>query len=168
MPTTTPKTVKKFKRMSKERVITINVFGFIGGFVFSWTPYAFVSMWCAFKDFNDIPPLLHSYLAVFAKSSMVWAPLLFLSASQNMIDNLRQTFRLLKSSQSSCSANGRSRTYRSRSNTQFGKQNIFCTDLDYINNSYESQNVIQREKRSEEFHLYEKRINKEGLQETFV
>ena len=168
MPTTTPKTVKKFKRMSKERVITINVFGFIGGFVFSWTPYAFVSMWCAFKDCNDISPLLHSYLAIFAKSSMVWAPVLFLFASQNMIVNLRQSFRLCNSSQNSCSANGRSRTNRSHSNTQFGKETIPRTDLDITSDLYESHNVIQREKSSEEFHLYGKRINKDGLQETFV
>jgi len=125
-------------------------------------------MWCAFNDCDDIPPLLHSYLAVFAKSSMVWAPVLFLFASQNMIVNLRQTFRLLKSSQSSCSANGWSRTKRSCSNTQFGKENIFCTDLDNINNSYESHNFIQREKISEEFHLYGKIINIDGLQETVV
>ncbi len=156
------------RKTSNEIRLTINVIAFIIGFVFSWTPYAFVSMWCAFKDCNDIPPLFHSYLAVFAKSSMVWAPLLFVSASQNMIDNLRQTFRLLKSSQSSCSANGRSRTNRSRSNTQFGKENIPRTDLDNTSDLYESHNGIQREKSSEEFHLYGKIINIDGLQETVV
>jgi len=77
-PSTSSVDKRKFKRMSKEKVVTINMFGFITGFAFSWTPYAFVSMWCWLKGCNDIPPMFHSLLAIFAKSSMVWSPLLFI------------------------------------------------------------------------------------------
>jgi hypothetical protein len=148
--------------------LTINVIALISGFVFSWTPYAFVSMWCAFKDCNDIPPLLHSYLAIFAKSSMVWAPVLFLFANKNMIINMTQSFKVSRSSQSSCSANRLSRVTRFHYSSYIGKETIPRTDLDNTSDLYESHNVIQRVKSSEEFHLYGKRINKYGLQETFV
>jgi len=156
------------RKRSNEIKLTFNVIALISGFVFSWTPYAFVSMWCAFKDCNDIPPLLHSYLAIFAKSSMIWAPVLFLFANQNMILNLRKSFRISRNSQRNCSVNRRFGSTRFHSSSNTGKETFPHTDLDNINNSYESHNVIQREKSSEEFHLYGKRINKDGLQETFV
>ncbi len=69
----------------------MNVVISVGGFVFSWTPYAVVAMWCAFKNCDDISPLFQTLMANFAKSSMVWTPALFLFASQKMILNVRES-----------------------------------------------------------------------------
>ena len=53
-----------------------------GGFIFTWTPYAITLFVSAFqgKDYA-IPPLVTFYCACFAKSSVIWIPLLYISTS---------------------------------------------------------------------------------------
>ncbi len=92
MPKFTPKSVQEYekkRKIAEERRLTVNVFVFVLGFALAWSPYAFVSMWSAFKNFNDIPPLFHTSLAIFGKSCMVWAPMLFIFANQNIMNKLR-------------------------------------------------------------------------------
>lgn len=53
-----------------------------GGFIFTWSPYAIALFVSAFrgKDFA-IPPLITFYCACFAKSSVIWIPLLYIGTS---------------------------------------------------------------------------------------
>ncbi len=52
------------------------------GFIFTWTPYAITLFVSAFrgKDYA-IPPLITFYCACFAKSSVIWIPLLYIGTS---------------------------------------------------------------------------------------
>ncbi len=87
MPKLVPKNANekgKQKKIAQEIRLTLNIFLFVLGFGLAWSPYAFVSMWSAFKNYHDIPPLFHTYLAIFGKSCMVWAPMLFIFGNRNI------------------------------------------------------------------------------------
>ncbi len=83
---------EKFKCMSNERLVTVNMFAFISGFAVMWIPYAVVSMWCTFGEFSDIPPLLQSLSSLFAKLSMVWSPVIFLIGYSRFRKNLDSNY----------------------------------------------------------------------------
>ncbi|MEQ2228165.1 hypothetical protein ILYODFUR_006097 [Ilyodon furcidens] len=53
------------------------------GFFAAWSPYAIVSMWAAFGDFEDIPPLAFAMPAMFAKSSTIYNPIIYLMLRPN-------------------------------------------------------------------------------------
>ncbi|XP_056620959.1 opsin 7, group member a [Triplophysa dalaica] len=53
------------------------------GFFSAWSPYAFVSMWAAFGHFDDIPPMAFAIPAMFAKSSTLFNPLIYLLLKPN-------------------------------------------------------------------------------------
>ncbi|XP_031431157.1 opsin 7, group member a isoform X2 [Clupea harengus] len=53
------------------------------GFLVAWSPYAVVSMWAAFGHFEDIPPLAFAVPALFAKSSPLYNPLVYLLLKPN-------------------------------------------------------------------------------------
>ncbi|KAL2097265.1 hypothetical protein ACEWY4_006472 [Coilia grayii] len=55
------------------------------GFFTAWSPYAVVSMWAAFGHLDSIPPLAFALPAMFAKSSTIYNPLVYML--------LRPTFR---------------------------------------------------------------------------
>ncbi|XP_063076056.1 opsin-5-like [Engraulis encrasicolus] len=55
------------------------------GFFAAWSPYAVVSMWAAFGHLDNIPPLAFAVPAMFAKSSTIYNPLVYML--------LRPTFR---------------------------------------------------------------------------
>ena len=52
------------------------------GFLFTWTPYAVNFFVSAFqgKDY-DIPPMATFFSACFAKTSVIWIPLFYISTS---------------------------------------------------------------------------------------
>jgi hypothetical protein len=52
------------------------------GFIFTWTPYAVTFFVSAFqgKDYA-LPPLATFFCACFAKSSVIWIPLLYIGTS---------------------------------------------------------------------------------------
>ncbi|XP_058491273.1 opsin 7, group member a [Solea solea] len=54
-------------------------------FFAAWSPYAVVSMWAAFGHIDNIPPLAFAMPAMFAKSSTIYNPIIYLM--------LRPTFR---------------------------------------------------------------------------
>ena len=66
------------KRMSIQKNITTRNVILIGCFVISWTPYAIVAMIIVFIDTNSISPLLALIPSIFAKSSFLWSPLIFI------------------------------------------------------------------------------------------
>ncbi|XP_052449282.1 opsin 7, group member b [Carassius gibelio] len=48
------------------------------GFLMAWSPYAVVSMWAAFTDPDLVPPIAFALAAMFAKSSTLYNPMVYL------------------------------------------------------------------------------------------
>lgn len=53
------------------------------GFFAAWSPYAVVSMWAAFGHIDNIPPLAFAMPAMFAKSSTIYNPIIYLTLRPN-------------------------------------------------------------------------------------
>uniref|UniRef100_A0AAV2M046 G-protein coupled receptors family 1 profile domain-containing protein n=1 Tax=Knipowitschia caucasica TaxID=637954 RepID=A0AAV2M046_KNICA len=53
------------------------------GFLTAWTPYAVVAMWAAFGDALLVPPTAFALAALFAKSSTIYNPLVYLLCKPN-------------------------------------------------------------------------------------
>ncbi|XP_024128954.1 opsin 7, group member a isoform X3 [Oryzias melastigma] len=53
------------------------------GFFAAWSPYALVSMWAAFGQIENIPPLAFAMPAMFAKSSTIYNPIIYLLLRPN-------------------------------------------------------------------------------------
>ncbi|XP_030631698.1 opsin-5-like [Chanos chanos] len=53
------------------------------GFFSAWSPYAVVSMWAAFGHIENIPPLAFAMPAMFAKSSTIYNPIVYLLLRPN-------------------------------------------------------------------------------------
>lgn len=53
------------------------------GFLGAWTPYAAVAMWAAFGDATQVPPAAFALAAVFAKSSTIYNPIVYLLCKPN-------------------------------------------------------------------------------------
>ncbi|KAM9720271.1 opsin 7, group member a [Menidia menidia] len=54
------------------------------GFFAAWSPYAIVSMWAAFGRIENIPPLAFAMPAMFAKSSTIYNPVVYLMLRPNI------------------------------------------------------------------------------------
>ncbi|XP_043080159.1 opsin 7, group member b isoform X2 [Puntigrus tetrazona] len=48
------------------------------GFLMAWSPYAVVSMWAAFTEPDLVPPIAFAMAAMFAKSSTLYNPMVYL------------------------------------------------------------------------------------------
>ncbi|NP_001303878.1 opsin 7, group member b [Danio rerio] len=48
------------------------------GFLMAWSPYAVVSMWAAFTEPDLVPPIAFALAAMFAKSSTLYNPMVYL------------------------------------------------------------------------------------------
>ncbi|XP_073347599.1 opsin 7, group member a [Pagrus major] len=53
------------------------------GFFAAWSPYAVVSMWASFGQIENIPPLAFAMPAMFAKSSTIYNPIIYLMLRPN-------------------------------------------------------------------------------------
>ncbi|XP_075875856.1 opsin 7, group member a [Nelusetta ayraudi] len=53
-------------------------------FFAAWSPYAVVSMWAAFGHIDNIPPLAFAMPAMFAKSSTIYNPIIYLTLRPNI------------------------------------------------------------------------------------
>ncbi|KAJ8408095.1 hypothetical protein AAFF_G00263230 [Aldrovandia affinis] len=53
------------------------------GFLVAWSPYAVVAMWAAFGDFARVPPMSFALAAIFAKSSTLYNPMVYLVFKPN-------------------------------------------------------------------------------------
>ncbi|KAM9458420.1 opsin-5-like isoform 1-T1 [Salvelinus alpinus] len=78
------------------------------GFFAAWSPYAVVSMWAVFGHMDNIPPLAFAVPAMFAKSSTIYNPMIYLLLRPNFrrvmyrdLVSLRRAF--LKGCLCSCS-----------------------------------------------------------------
>ncbi|CAF2550806.1 unnamed protein product [Rotaria sp. Silwood2] len=54
------------------------------GYLLAWTPYAIMSFICAFIDDEFFPPILGTIPALFAKTSVVWNPLIYVARNGNI------------------------------------------------------------------------------------
>uniref|UniRef100_A0A8C4X7R6 Opsin 7, group member b n=1 Tax=Erpetoichthys calabaricus TaxID=27687 RepID=A0A8C4X7R6_ERPCA len=53
------------------------------GFLTAWSPYAIVSMWAAFGDSQHVPSVAFAMAAIFAKSSTIYNPIIYLLFKPN-------------------------------------------------------------------------------------
>ena len=53
------------------------------GFPMAWSPYAIVSMWAAFGNPEKVPPMAFALAAMFAKSSTLYNPVIYLAFKPN-------------------------------------------------------------------------------------
>ncbi|GAA6234024.1 opsin-5-like [Lates japonicus] len=60
------------------------------GFFAAWSPYAVVSMWAAFGQIESIPPLAFAMPAMFAKSSTIYNPIVYLMLRPNFRRMMRR------------------------------------------------------------------------------
>ncbi|XP_017553679.1 opsin 7, group member b isoform X1 [Pygocentrus nattereri] len=58
------------------------------GFLVAWSPYAAVSMWAAFVNPNMVPPVAFAFAAIFAKSSTLYNPMVYLGFKPNFRKSL--------------------------------------------------------------------------------
>lgn len=54
------------------------------GFFAAWSPYAVISMWAAFGQVENIPPLAFALPAMFAKSSTIYNPIINITLRPNI------------------------------------------------------------------------------------
>ncbi|CAF0904783.1 unnamed protein product [Rotaria sp. Silwood1] len=75
-------TVFTRKRIEMEQRIVKSIIITTLGFIFTWTPYAVALFISAFRGkYYAMPPLITFISACFAKSSVIWTPLLFIGTS---------------------------------------------------------------------------------------
>ncbi|KAM3838027.1 opsin-5-like [Diretmus argenteus] len=53
------------------------------GFLGAWSPYAVVAMWAGFGDATQVPPAAFALAAIFAKSSTIYNPMVYLLFKPN-------------------------------------------------------------------------------------
>ncbi|XP_028309328.1 opsin 7, group member d [Gouania willdenowi] len=58
------------------------------GFLGAWSPYAVVAMWAAFGDASRVPPSAFAIAAIFAKTSTIYNPMVYLLCKPNFRDCL--------------------------------------------------------------------------------
>lgn len=64
-------------------------------FFAAWSPYAVVSMWAAFGHIENIPPLAFAMPAMFAKSSTIYNPIIYLMLRPNFRRVMRRDLGIL-------------------------------------------------------------------------
>ncbi|XP_051943800.1 opsin-5-like [Hippocampus zosterae] len=70
--------------MSRIQIVIIKLSMAVSiGFFVAWTPYALVSMWASFGNIKDIPPVAFAIPAMFAKSSTIYNPIVYLAIRPN-------------------------------------------------------------------------------------
>ncbi|XP_074753837.1 opsin-5-like [Athene noctua] len=84
-------------RMSNLQAITVKLSVAVCiGFLAAWSPYAIISMWAAFGSIDKIPPLAFAVPAVFAKSSTLYNPVIYLLLKPNFRNTIAKDFTVLQ------------------------------------------------------------------------
>uniref|UniRef100_A0A8C6T8B8 Opsin 7, group member b n=1 Tax=Neogobius melanostomus TaxID=47308 RepID=A0A8C6T8B8_9GOBI len=73
------------------------------GFLTAWSPYAVVSMWAAFGNPATVPPMAFALAAIFAKSSTLYNPIVYLLFKPNFRKSLCRDVAQCKSMFCGCS-----------------------------------------------------------------
>ncbi|XP_057213151.1 opsin 7, group member c [Triplophysa rosa] len=66
------------------------------GFLTAWSPYAVVAMWAAFSANEQVPPTAFALAAIFAKSSTICNPMVYLLFKPNFRKSLSQDTRSIR------------------------------------------------------------------------
>ncbi|KAG8002482.1 Visual pigment-like receptor peropsin [Nibea albiflora] len=66
------------------------------GFLGAWSPYAVVAMWAAFGDATKVPPHVFALAAIFAKSSTIYNPMVYLLCKPNFRECLYRDTSMLR------------------------------------------------------------------------
>ncbi|XP_010281476.1 PREDICTED: melanopsin-like [Phaethon lepturus] len=66
------------------------------GFFAAWSPYAIIAMWAAFGSIDKIPPFAFAVPAVFAKSSTLYNPVIYLLLKPNFRNTIAKDFTVLQ------------------------------------------------------------------------
>ncbi|XP_068569011.1 opsin-5-like [Cebidichthys violaceus] len=72
------------------------------GFLTAWSPYAVVSMWAAFGNPTDVPPMAFALAAIFAKSSTLYNPIVYLVFKPNFRKSLCRDVALCRTTFCGC------------------------------------------------------------------
>ncbi|XP_061590844.1 LOW QUALITY PROTEIN: opsin 7, group member b [Cololabis saira] len=72
------------------------------GFLTAWSPYAIVSMWAAFGNPANVPPMAFALAAIFAKSSTLYNPIVYLVFKPNFRKSLCGDVALCRSTLCGC------------------------------------------------------------------
>ncbi|KAK1898714.1 Opsin-5 [Dissostichus eleginoides] len=72
------------------------------GFLTAWSPYAIVAMWAAFGDALEVPAIAFAWAAIFAKSSTLYNPIVYLVFKPNFRRSLCRDVALCKSTLCGC------------------------------------------------------------------
>ncbi|KAM7123093.1 opsin-5-like [Ciconia maguari] len=84
-------------RMSNAQTITVKLSVAVCiGFFAAWSPYAIIAMWAAFGSIDKIPPLAFAVPAVFAKSSTLYNPVIYLLLKPNFRNTIAKDFTVLQ------------------------------------------------------------------------
>ncbi|XP_068090830.1 opsin-5-like [Hyperolius riggenbachi] len=66
------------------------------GFFTAWSPYAIIAMWATFGSIDIIPPLVFAVPALFAKSSTIYNPIIYLLLKPNFRKMLTRQLLVLR------------------------------------------------------------------------
>uniref|UniRef100_A0A8D0GHL7 G-protein coupled receptors family 1 profile domain-containing protein n=1 Tax=Sphenodon punctatus TaxID=8508 RepID=A0A8D0GHL7_SPHPU len=84
-------------RMSNVEAITVKMsIAVCIGFLTAWSPYAIIAMWAAFGSIERIPPLAFAVPAVFAKTSTLYNPVMYLLLKPNFRNTIAKDFEVLQ------------------------------------------------------------------------
>ena len=81
--------------LARKRVVWTG-FIMIAGFVVVWTPYAIASFYAAFGKPQSIPPLAATIPAVFAKTSMVLNPIIYVIRYKRFRKGIKKLLKVIK------------------------------------------------------------------------
>jgi len=126
------------------------------GFFAAWSPYAIIAMWAAFGPINKIPPLAFAVPAVFAKSSTLYNPAIYLLLKPNFLNTVARDFTVLQQlCIRSCFCVKAPQNYRSTLNTSLrtfkGKNESSCNSLPVV----EECSYFPHAKRSDTFECFQ-------------
>ena len=77
------------KLLQAEQKITYSMIIYISGFVITWTPYTFISLYTSFIKQNESFPTVSLISALIAKTSLVWSTLLYMFTNTNIRSKLK-------------------------------------------------------------------------------
>lgn len=126
------------------------------GFFAAWSPYAIIAMWAAFGSVDKIPPLAFAVPAVFAKSSTLYNPVIYLLLKPNFRNTITKDFAVLQQlCIRSCFCVKAPQSYRSTLNTSLRtfkeKNESSCNSLPIV----EERFYFPREKHSDTFECFQ-------------
>ena len=79
-----------FKLFITDLIVFLNT---IAGFIFSWLPYAIVTLYSAFVNPSHITPLGSTLSAIFAKSSLFLSSMFYIFSNKNFKSKINSNFK---------------------------------------------------------------------------